>query len=357
MKIIIISYKHPSEIVLKKLFLDDLSKNTQISFITYKSSLSRLYNATKIKKKVNIKFYSVNNLSQLDIIINKIKPKLILNYFIENLNSEFENLYFFIKKKNYLTAKIIEHPFTWNKYIKIIKNKFTKKRYIYDHGIICSKVAEYSHKYYFYKKKHFFCNMNYVSYKKNRTKINENKKLNLFIDENFAMHPDIKIHKMKNFINPKIYYEELILFFDFFKKILKEKIYIAAHPTTLINHFNKNKLIFQNTLNYVKRSKLVILHHSSAIDYAILSKKNLLFITSDEINKLIDGNTIYRMAKYFGTTPLNLSQKYNSKIIKKKIVLYEHNKRKYDIFIDEFIRHPKFKKNYKIEKIFNKINS
>ena len=43
--------------------------------------------------------------------------------------------------------------------------------------------------------------------------------------------------------------------------------------------------------------------------------------------------------------------------IKKKIVLYKYNKRKYDMFVDDFIRHPKIKKIDKIEKIFNKINN
>ena len=198
--------------------------------------------------------------------------------------------------------------------------------------------------------------MNYVSYEKNKTKVRTDKKLNLFIDENFVNHPDVKIHKLKNFPNEKIYYSQLESFFNFLKKRFNEKIYIAAHPTTLKNHFNKNKLIIRDTLNYVKKSKLIILHQTSAIDYAVLLKKDLLFVTSNEINKLAEGTIISKMAQYFNTQPLNLSARYNSETIKRKIAFYNNNKKKYDKFINDFIRHPKFNKFNRIDKILSKIN-
>ena len=62
------------------------------------------------------------------------------------------------------------------------------------------------------------------------------------------------------------------------------------------------------------------------------------------------------MAQYFNTQPLNLSARYNSETIKRKIAFYNNNKKKYDKFINDFIRHPKFNKFNRIDKILSKIN-
>ncbi len=357
MKILVISYKKPSEIVLKKLFLNNLTKKTKVTFVTYENYISSGYTTNKLKKKFfNIKFYSVKNLVDLKLIIDKFNPKFVINYFIENFNQEFENLYFFVKKFNIPIVKIIEHPFTWDLYLKRIKFKLSKKKYIYDHGILCSNFAEHSHRYHFYKNKHFFCNMNYISYYTNKKKILKDKKSNLFIDENFVNHPDVKIHKLKNFPSPKKYYSQLISFFSFIKKKLNQKIDIAAHPTTLKKNFGDNPVIFNNTFKLVKKAKLIILHQSSAIDYAILAKKDLLFITSNEINRLAEGMIINKIANFFNTKPLNLSKKYDVALINKRIASFSKNKKLYKKFIKEFIKHPNFNKFHTIDKIYSKIS-
>jgi len=358
MKILVVSYKKPSENILNQLFLNILSKKIKITFVTYESRVSTKYKTRTIKKKnSNISFFSVKNLSTLDTIIKKKKPQIILNYFIENLTYEFEKLYIHLKQKNIPSLKIIEHPFQWYRPFRKLKNKISKKKYIYDHAILCSKISEYSHKHHSFKKKYFFCNINYVQFKNDKEKIYKNKKLNVFLDENFVDHPDVKIHNLTNFPTSEKYHNQLIVFFDFIKKEFKKKVCIAAHPTTLKNKFNQYKITYDNTLKLVKKANLIMLHHSSAIDYAILSKKDLLFLTSNEINKLQDAIVINKLSKFFNTRPLNLSMKYDYKIIEKRIVRYKDNVNVYNNFVKEFIKHPKFSNSTKLEKIYNDIIS
>ena len=81
----------------------------------------------------------------------------------------------------------------------------------------------------------------------------------------------------------------------------------------------------------------------------------MLFITTDKINKSQPGVTIKKISKFFNNKPLNLSINYDSKLIKKRIVRYKDNINVYNKFINEFIKHPKFKQSIKIEKIYNRI--
>ena len=67
MKILVVSYKKPSENILNQLFLNILSKKIKITFVTYESRVSTKYKTRTIKKKnSNISFFSVKNLSTLD---------------------------------------------------------------------------------------------------------------------------------------------------------------------------------------------------------------------------------------------------------------------------------------------------
>lgn len=361
MKILVISHKNPSNYVLKKTFVNSLGNKFKVNFVTFESSISRLYSENEIidrKKTSNVKFYRVDKINKLNLIINKIKPDLILNYYIESISKKYLELYYYIKKLNIPTIKIMEQPFIWKekKFLKRIYNIFTKKIFVYDYGLICSETAEYSFYNHHFKNHIYFYNMNYenfINVKKNY----KTKKHYLFLDENFVHHPDIKIGKVKNIPKPDIYYNQLIFWFNILNKTSDKKVLIAAHPTTKKNYFKGHPIVFNKTVDFIKKSNLIILHHSSAIDFAILFKKNLLFITSDEINRISDGKYIFELAKYFKTKPINISNNFDNKLLNKYIVKYANNKNLYIKFVREFIKHPMCQRNTKISSIFESIKN
>ena len=360
MKILVISYKNPSNYVLKKTFVNSLKNKFKICFVTYESPISQIYSPDEIKKKYkvsNVNFFRINKISKLDTLIKDEKPNLILSYFIESLSPKFFELYFYLKKLNIPSLKIVEQPFIWREkiFMKKIYNFLSKKSFEYDYGIICSEISEFSFFKHSFKNLQYFYNMNYQVFLNIDQKKNSKKKFNVFLDENFVFHPDIKIGKVQNIPKPNIYYKQLITWFDSLNENKNEKVMIAAHPTTKKNNFNHHPIVFNKTANFIKNSKLVILHHSSAIDLAILLKKDLLFITTNEINLISDGKYISELAKYFRTSPINISKDFDIELVNDYIVKYSEKKMLYKKFKDEFIKHPLCNKTENITSIVKKM--
>tara|TARA_B110000977_G_C11074597_1_gene490695 strand:+ start:2174 stop:3346 length:1173 start_codon:yes stop_codon:yes gene_type:complete len=107
----------------------------------------------------------------------------------------------------------------------------------------------------------------------------------LFIDQYAPSHPDYKFHKNKPPVSKKIYYDSINSFFDFFEKKTSVKVVIAGHPKRVgdtENNWNGRMQIIGKTPELVKQSSLVISHYSTAISHAVIFRKPILLITTDE---------------------------------------------------------------------------
>ena len=109
----------------------------------------------------------------------------------------------------------------------------------------------------------------------------------LFIDAITFDHPELFFNKNYN-KDPieKKYFSDLKRFFNDLNKKFNYKILIAIHPRSNNLYKNKLKKIFKEknfkiidgqTAKFIKKSKLVISHNSSAIQLAILWKKPIIF--------------------------------------------------------------------------------
>jgi hypothetical protein len=338
-KILIISYKKLSKIVYKKIFLS-LLKNKKIYFIYVRSALGEDQKERVIKKK-NIKLITVHDIKALKKIIVDINPDLIICYFIENISQKFIKIYKYLSLLNILMIKILEPTFL--NYYGLIKyfflNLFSKKLFCYDFGIFSSISTEYYFYTHKFKNKIFFFNNNYFDFFNLNKKIKVSKNYCVFLDENLPLHPDIKIKKNKFYINYKKYYSEMIYFFKILKKNYNIDVIIAGHPSTKKNYFKNFKFIKNKTAELVKNSKFVIMHQSSSIDYAILFKKKILLITSNDINNRSRlGIRVKMISSFFKKSPYNISKNINSQKINKFIVNYNPNK--YLLYKSLFIKHP-----------------
>ena len=83
---------------------------------------------------------------------------------------------------------------------------------------------------------------------------------------------------------------------------------IAAHPRShydkLPNSFDGRKCIRGETIRMVKESRLVLAHSSTALNFANLLHKPVVFLTSSKLNKSFEGPYIREMAECFGKRPI-----------------------------------------------------
>jgi hypothetical protein len=109
------------------------------------------------------------------------------------------------------------------------------------------------------------------------------------------------------------YYPSVCRFLDYVEKELNLKVIIAAHPKSSHDdypeYFGRRRTLRNQTLRLIKKSKLVIVHLSTALTYAVLEKKPCLFITTAEYERDISFSREIKMAGApLEKTPINIDQ-------------------------------------------------
>lgn len=110
----------------------------------------------------------------------------------------------------------------------------------------------------------------------------------VFLDINLGHHLDVRIAKLGAQIDPVMYLKILNAFFSRIEQKNVLRVVIAAHPSSHYNQtdFNGRTILKNVTPELVKDAEFVISHHSASISYAVLNRKPLLFIYTDEMNAI-----------------------------------------------------------------------
>lgn len=155
----------------------------------------------------------------------------------------------------------------------------------------------------------------YYKYIENTTmqsKYNFESKYILFIDDGVTAAFDFKTLNMTHIKVTELYFESLKAFLDNLELKYSAKILIAGHPDLELNENYRKKLEkfeihFGKTPQLVANSLFVLTHASTAVSFAILAKKPILFVTSAELNRSFYCKTsIFPFAEYLGRTPINI---------------------------------------------------
>ncbi|OGX34858.1 MAG: hypothetical protein A3I43_03550 [Omnitrophica WOR_2 bacterium RIFCSPLOWO2_02_FULL_50_19] len=138
-------------------------------------------------------------------------------------------------------------------------------------------------------------------------------KVGVFLDEYFPYHPDFVNVGVKWTMTHDEYYPLLCRFFDYLERKSGVKIIIAAHPRSHYEKhgdcFNGRKVIRGKTAQLVKESGFVLIHHSTAINYAVLFNKPIIFMTTNKLDgAFIEDPSVAWLAKYFGKKAHNLDE-------------------------------------------------
>lgn len=118
----------------------------------------------------------------------------------------------------------------------------------------------------------------------------------VFLDEYLPLHPDFLYMGIKSPISSDDYYPKVCSFFEILEKNMNARILIAAHPKSDYesspDYFRGRIISKGNTALLVRKSSFVIAHMSTSITFAVLYEKPVLFITMDNLQKLISGKYI-----------------------------------------------------------------
>jgi len=164
-------------------------------------------------------------------------------------------------------------------------------------------------------------------------------------------YADSFLYDAKIILTTKNWYLSLDRFFLKLENLFGIKVIIASHPKSKnekkLNYLGSRRAYSNKTIDLVKNSKFVITSSSTSISYALLYKKPIYFIYSNELKKNPSlMKTIFFLSKLLGTNSFNIDDFFNKDLIlsSKKI-----NKKKYIYFIKNYLTSRQDKKaNFQI---------
>ena len=135
----------------------------------------------------------------------------------------------------------------------------------------------------------------------------------VFLDEYMPFHPDYVHQGIEPFSTAGEYYPQLCRIFARIEEKTGLKVVVAAHPRADYashdrDYFEGRPVISGKSAELVRDCRMVILHASTAVGFAALFEKPMVFVTTDSLDASRMGPFIKTMATGFGQKPLNADQ-------------------------------------------------
>jgi hypothetical protein len=162
----------------------------------------------------------------------------------------------------------------------------------------------------------------------------------VFIDQNLPLNTDPLYTKTARVVTVSNYFPSLTKFFDRLERELGIPVKIAVHPRAEYDSvpgvFGGRELLKGKTAGLVNDSSLVIAHYSYAINFAVLYKKPLIFITTNELKASFRKAATEAISSHFGKYPINVDG--NNGIDWKREMIVDTGI--YDQYVFDFIKKP-----------------
>lgn len=314
-KIIYIIYLPLTISMEKSLYIQEIQSNGilveywDVSRLFFTLALSDSIDRAYIYKIKNYKDFLIHilnedNKSVLFITQFALEPRTLHLYRILTVNNcllaQFDRPGFplYINKNNFSLGFILKKLLKFNKYPLYMINKFfsylIRTNYIKNFDIIFAagiKAIQRNQEFSFVLPvNHFDYDNALVSDLTTTTLLN--KEYCVFIDDFLPFHPDFKILGVQC-LEPFTYYDKMNRFFDRIEKELGVLVIISCHPKSdyINNPYNGRMLFKYKTLDLIKKSKFVIAHASTAISFAVIYTKPIIFVYTNEI-KILYENTV-----------------------------------------------------------------
>jgi hypothetical protein len=134
----------------------------------------------------------------------------------------------------------------------------------------------------------------------------------VFLDINLPFQSDLALGRVPA-LNANEYYTALSRFFDLIERTYSTRVIIAAHHKSdnTYDRFRGREFYHGKTAELVKYADFIISHHSTSVGYAILNNKPIIFVYTNEMQKLYANcriNWIKDLAEYFGLPTYNIDK-------------------------------------------------
>jgi hypothetical protein len=133
----------------------------------------------------------------------------------------------------------------------------------------------------------------------------------VFIDQDYCFHSDFLGQGVLSFMTPEKYFPVLCAGLREIADALKVNVRIAAHPRSsyqqkTANPFGDFPVEYGRTADLIRNCKVVVSHDSTAIQFAVLFGKPVIFVTTDQLIPENEGKAINSIAAELGKAAINL---------------------------------------------------
>lgn len=229
---------------------------------------------------------------KLEFVLKKINEKkliygIVANNSIPSLEKPF---------RNRLIEKVVEYNGFCLKVLSFFYKNIYKKNF---NPSFVASAGEHNHKKFtaLYGKNALCFNSYSNDYQKaiklDRFVLDEFDKRNfiLYIEQGDPFHPDNVIDGSNHSINPDQYYKGIENFLRMVEAKFGLEVVVSLPPKTLyfmpelLRYFDGRKKVINKTPELTKLAKLVLIQHSTAINFAVIFKKPVLFFSVRGVGK------------------------------------------------------------------------
>ena len=135
----------------------------------------------------------------------------------------------------------------------------------------------------------------------------------VFVDQDLCFHPDFVRQGIPFVVTPAKYFPSLCAGLRRIAHALDLDVRIAAHPRASylkrgIDYFEGFDVRQGGTAELIRDCRAVVCHDSTAIHFAVLFDKPMIFFTTDELVPSFEGRSIAQAAAELGKSPINLDR-------------------------------------------------
>ena len=168
----------------------------------------------------------------------------------------------------------------------------------------------------------------------------------LFLDDCVTDALDFHTLKISPPVSSEVYFLQLNKFFKSLEEEYSLPVLIAGHPNKIKDknysqNFNDREVIYGKTSEMVLHSCSVLLHASTSVSYAILSRKLITSLTTKELDLSFMGKSVRSISKAVGSNLVFIDQNYVHECLTTEI-----NVKKYMSYEFDFLRNRNSKENY-----------